>query len=65
MTASLAAQNNIIKYGKNFYELKVLVHHSDSKSSRIVWISDFYFFSILVDFAFFRLIKSKEDAHQC
>ncbi len=58
------AQNNIVKHCKHIHQLKMLMHHSDSKRCRVVWIVNLYNLSVLSYFARLRLIKSEQNAHK-
>ena len=62
---SLDSKNNVIQNTEAFYQLEVLMYHSDTQVVSVIWIFDLYLFAILMDFALFRLIQTKQNTHQC
>ena len=60
----LNAKDNIIQNTEAFYQFEMLMYHSNAQVICIVWIFDFNFLSIFVDLALFRLIQTKQNAHQ-
>ena len=60
----LNTKDNIIQNTEAFYQFEMLMYHSNAQVICIVWIFDFNFLSIFVDLALFRLIQTKQNAHQ-
>ena len=50
------AQDDIVQYRKTFYQLKMLMYHTDPKSVCVVGILDMYGFPVFPDLSFLRLI---------
>ena len=64
MAGILDTQNDIVKNGKTFDQLEMLVHHADAKRVGVVRVLDLDLFAIFLDNAFFRLIQTEQYAHQ-
>ena len=58
------AQNDVVQHREAFHQLKMLVHHADVQGSGIVGVVDSYHLAVLFDHAGFRLVQTKQDAHQ-
>ena len=61
---SAGSVNNIVEYRKDIYQLKVLMHHSDTESGSIVGVLDFYFFAVFKYLSLFGLIKTEKNRHE-
>ena len=59
MAYRLHAKDDIVQYGKTFYKLEVLMHHTDSQRIGIVRVFDLDFFAVFADLSFFRLVQTK------
>ena len=64
MFCCLYTQNNILQYREIMNQFKMLMYHSDAQFVGIIWIVDFYFFSLFFDCSFFWLIQSEQDTHE-
>ena len=60
----LRAQDNVVQHGKDFDQFKMLVHHADVQRGGVIGVIDFDRLSVLADFTLFRLIQTKQHAHQ-
>ena len=61
----LRTQDDIVQYRKTFYQLKMLMYHTDSQSVCIIGILDMYGFPVFPYLSFLRLIQSEQHTHQC
>ena len=60
----LHAKNDVVKNAEAFYQLEVLVHHTNSKVVGIIRVLDLYLFAVLADFSLFWLVQTEQNAHQ-
>ena len=58
------AQDDIVQYRKTFYQLKMLMYHTDPKSVCVIGILDMYGFPVFPNLSFLRLIQSEQHTHQ-
>ena len=60
----LCSQNDIVQHRKNIDQLEMLVNHAYIECGRIIGAADPDHLTVLADLPLFRLIQTKEDAHQ-
>ena len=64
MAGILDTQDDIVKNGKTFDQLEMLMHHADAKRVGVIGVLDLDLFAIFLDNALFRLIQTEQYAHQ-
>ncbi len=57
-------QHNVFQHREVMHQFEVLVHHADAQRVGIVGVPHLYWFAVLADLAFLRLVQAKQDAHQ-